>query len=386
MEFFMTTHKGIARTFHSKVRSIFACSICAGSILISASLSGCSSNTQEANTFKTPPPVKATVMQVQAQTDMSRKEYSASIESEQQAHIATKIMGNILAITVKEGDKVRKGQALIRLDDNELQSKLSQSEAKIAEAQAHFTNAQTILERFKTLQKESAATQKELDEMKQELLNMLDYTELRAPFSGIITQKHAQTGDLAKPGFPLLTIQNVDRMEVVASIPESDINTLKVGDSIAVMLAGSSMKGTLQQFRTVLKTVIPAANSMNHQFTVKAAVPATALPYCKPGMYARLSINTFVSNDSLQDTVNHYKSTITIPRSALIHRGQLTGVFILDNDQKAFLRWVQTGKKVGSMVEILSGLHGTETIITSNLDNIQDGQKVISQRTTSEVQ
>ena len=156
-------------------------------------------------------------------------------------------MGRITDIFVKTGDRVNKGQLLARVWDEDIKAKRAQADAMIAEAEGAYATAQKDYDRFNNLYKQQSATAKELDnatlqynsakarvaaakQMRSEVNANLSYSSLTAPFSGVVTQKLAEVGSIANPGMPILTIEQDGTFQVSASIAESDISNIHLGD------------------------------------------------------------------------------------------------------------------------------------------------------------
>lgn len=300
--------------------------------------------------------------------------YSASVESDATVQLSTRISGWVEKIHVREGERVRRGQTLVEVRSTDLEARRSQAEAAIAEADVHYGNAKTNLERVERLFASGAATQKELDdmrsayasakarrrtamEMKNEVDAILSYSSLKAPFDGVVTRKMVDVGDLANPGQPVMTVEQVDRMIIVATVPETDVASLKEGMSVAIEAAGVTREAVIDQ-------IIPAAAPRSRQFTVKAVLDNSdgAL---KSGMFARLLI-----------TGGDADTALLVPRSALFRRGQLEGVYLVTDEGKARLRWVRTGAAFGERVEILAGINPGDRVITTGHADLIDGQPV----------
>ena len=178
---------------------------------------------------------------------------SGEVEAVQTASISTRVMGRITHIYVKTGDRVGKGQLLAKIWDDDTRAKRAQAEATIAEAEGAYVSAQKDYERFNNLYKQQSATAKELDnvtlqynsararmdaakQMRSEVNAILSYNSLTAPFAGVVTQKLAEVGSIANPGVPILTIEQDGILQVSASISESDISSIHLGDSAAIRI------------------------------------------------------------------------------------------------------------------------------------------------------
>ncbi len=154
-------------------------------------------------------------------------------------------------LKVKVGDHVNKDQLLVTISNQDILAKRAQTDAMIAEAQAALNNAQKDFDRFTILYNQQSATAKELDnvtlqyhsaqsrleaakQMRNEVNASLSYTNLTAPFSGIVTQKLADAGSMASPGMPMLTIEQSGSYQVSASVPENMISQIHPGANALV--------------------------------------------------------------------------------------------------------------------------------------------------------
>ncbi|HQU73784.1 MAG TPA: efflux RND transporter periplasmic adaptor subunit [Calditrichia bacterium] len=303
--------------------------------------------------------------------------YSGSIVAVQSAVLSTRMSGWVEAIPVKEGDRVSKGQVLLRLRNNDLEARLAQTEAGIREAEAHFKNMETNLKRLEALYAQKAATQKEMDDMrtafvsaesrltqarqmKREVQENLRYSILKAPFDGQITAKRTNVGDLVNPGQPALAIENAGQVEAVIQIPESDISKLAKGDAVTVTV--TSLPGD-NRFSGVISQLVTAADPMSRQFSARILLNNKD-GRIKSGMFARVAASSSGN------------STIMVPDQALVRRGQLTGLFVINEDQTARLRWVRIGRDNGDMLEVLSGLQDGDRVVSPVPGALYDGMRV----------
>jgi len=318
------------------------------------------------------------VEQAALNPSFSERTFPGTVASDEPVTLSTKVMGEITMLSVEPGDRIRAGEVVIRIDNENLMAQRRQVQAKLDEATASLANAEKDLERFTVLFEQESATQKEMDDITtrheaaqagvnalqsrlDELENMLKYTELKAPFDGYVAKKMINKGDMARPGQPLLSLEKEQGLKVVLTVPEQDVNLFSVGDSveISVEAAGvSSLPG-------LVKTVNRSAESMSRQFLVEIEAPELdQYARIKSGMFAHVHVNIPQENQ------------ILIPAGALLERGQLTGIFTVTDQSELVLRWIQTGKKAGSRVEVLSGLSEGEQYVTAIDGRLREGQKV----------
>lgn len=348
-----------------------------GLALMAVLLSACHSEPGKTNADAAALSVKTDV--VKSVNQESKYSYAAKIEPEVHAVLSTRIMGYIKDYKVKTGQKVKKGQVLLQINDQDIRAKKAQIQATKMEAEAAFQNTKKDVERFRILFDEKSASQKELDDMEtqykmakarleavkqagNEINEQLKYTTIKAPYNGIITKKYLNAGDLASPGMPLLGIEKSNSLVAIARIPENEISHLNIGDTVDVSVNaanGMELKGKIAELNT-------SALLSGGLYEVKIVLEdeKAKTDRLHSGMYAHVQ---FCKGDT---------KSIMIPEEAVIYRGQLCGVYTLSQSNTALLRWVRLGKKSGDKVEILSGLNEGESYIKSYKGKIWDGVKV----------
>ncbi|MFQ9316523.1 efflux RND transporter periplasmic adaptor subunit [uncultured Dysgonomonas sp.] len=305
---------------------------------------------------------------------------SGEITAKQTANISTRMMGYINKIYVKPGDKVASGQLLVSISSDDILAKKAQIQAMITEAEAAAKNAQRDYERFKTLRNQNSVSDKELEnvalqntsmnakvQMARQQMNevnaMLSYTNIRAPFSGVVTQKMIDEGSMANPGMPILTIEQNGELQVIASIPENYIQYVKVGDVAKMELKslGITIDGKVSELS-------PSAFRTGGQYSMKLAIDTKDKENIRPGMY----VNILIPNK----TGENITSKIMLDKSSIIYRDQLTGVYVVDDQSQANLRWIRLGKTIGNQVEVLSGLSQNDKIVSKAEGKLYNGVKV----------
>ena len=309
-------------------------------------------------------------------------QFSGTVRGSQQVKLSTKMRGKVTQLSVEEGDLVSQGEMLVRIKDQNVRAQKHQVEARLAEARANLQNTQTNLERIKALHKSGSATQKRLDDIQtkyrsaqsqvqalksrlSEVEDMLDYTKLRAPFDGFVAKKRISKGDMASPGRPLLTVEDFGRAEVVASVPESQINLFTLQDTVKVSITATGYK----QLSGTVKQINLSGSSASRQFKVKVDVPLPEdISRIKSGMFATVHLR------------KSGKPSIAVPQNAIIQRGQLNGLYTVSPDKEAVLRWVRTGQTHNDRIEILSGLAAGEQYVAQfKKGEIKQGKQLKTQ-------
>lgn len=308
---------------------------------------------------------------------------SGKIEAVQNANLSTRNMGYINAVHVKVGQKVNQGQLLLSINSTDISAQKAQVSASIIEATAAFKNAEKDYNRFKALFDQNSASQKELDDMtahyqmakarleaanqaKNQVNAQLSYSNITAPFSGVITGKFVNKGDMANPGMPLISIENPGQFQVVAMVPESEITKITNNSNVLVVIKSSKakIKGTVTEISTSTKNT-------GGQYLVKVILENTNEKLLS-GMFTSIQFPIEKENETSSNQ-------ILIPAESLIKQGQLTGIYTIGHENTALLRWLRIGKTIGDQVEVLSGLNADEQFVISSEGKLYNGAKVVIQ-------
>ena len=302
-----------------------------------------------------------------------------AVEPIRRASPASRLMGTVVAAPFEEGDRVSAGQALVTLDDRDMAARRAQLEARIAEAQVLLGDAETNLARMRTLDSQRAIAGIQLEQARtgraraaagleaaqaglRELEANAAYGNVTAPFAGEIVRKNVSVGDVATPGMPLFVLEDLSRIRVVASIGEAAAARLRPGARVPVEIEAAGVRAV-----GVVEAVVPASRPPVTGFRVNVVLgrPSAAVI---SGMTATVLVPSDES-DAGSGT------RLLVPREALVHRGQMVGVFLVDGTT-ARLRWVRIGLEEGDAVEVLSGLRGGERVVVGAGDRLTDGQRV----------
>ena len=337
-------------------------------------LSSCGSKKEDDKTQQAAVSARVAVAQVTEYPSQYR--FSGKIEAGKQATLSTRMMGQVDRIYVKRGQQVKQGDLLLQIRNQDILAKKAQVEAGKVEASAALASAEKDLQRFEVLHAAKSASDKELDDMRtryemasarmdavvqmeKEVDESLRYAVIRAPYSGVITGKFIEEGDMANPGMPLLGMESPLQWQVIARIPEADIARLKLNDPVSVSVAALGnrlLEGEIAEIN-------PSAENTGNQFEAKIRILS------QPGQTDQLYSGMYAQ-------VVYEKGTLPmllVPQSALVKRGQLVGLYTLGQNGTALLRWVRTGKVLGDSVEVLSGLKEGEKYIQQNEGKLFDG-------------
>lgn len=373
-----------------KIRKAIAVGASLALTLIVSGVSGCSNERRiEAAAPETVSNVPIIVAQKSAVPDWL--EAVGTVRAAQTSQLASQIMGNIVAVQSHEGERVESGQVLVTIDDTQQRAAVEQAAAvqlaaqkDITAAESEFTLAQSTLKRYEQLYEKKSISPQEFDEIKTraqsaearrdmaraglaqadaalaQARTSLSYTRIRAPFAGVVTERKADPGTMASPGMPILTLEDTRNYRLEVTVDESDLRLVRVGQSAPVnidALGSAEISGKVVQ-------IVPAADPGSRSFLVKLDLPKDA--HLRSGLFGRAQFS------------RGERSALLIPRSAVVERGQLQGVYVLDSEQIAGLHYVTLGQTSGQQVEVLSGLAGGEKVIAAPADRELGGKRIVA--------
>lgn len=351
-----------------------------------AGLSGCRS--EQAPVAAAPQAVKARVVTSVEQQAPVTLHATGTVHARETAVISAQVMGRIEQVTVHEGDPVRAGQTLAVLDGSTLRDAAAQAQSAVAAAEhqqaaaeSNAALAASTLARFQKLESEKSVSPQEMDEVRRRseaaaaqlaaaraqtqaaraqasgARTMQGYARLSAPFSGVVTARMADPGTMAAPGVPLLQIDRTGALQLLVTVDESVIATVRPGARVSANIDGVSapLEATVAQ-------IVPAADPSSHTFTVKLDLPAAA--QIRAGMYG--------SAEFAQGT----HEAILAPRSAVVERGSLEVAYVLNPQGLAELRYITLGATHGNQVEVLSGIAPGERLVDMPEDRDLAGKRI----------
>lgn len=331
------------------------------SVFVTLAVAGCGGSTSQPHSAGDTSAKPVSTARVELFATGAYDEVMGSVVARNTANISTKVQSRVDRMLVDIGSRVAKGDLLAELDMREFQ-------AKVQQARALADQAAQDLQRFQTLLAQNAATQQEYDGIKaraavaeaglQEAETFLSYARITAPFSGVVTRKHLDIGDLAFPGQPVFTLEESGAPRFTVTIAESLRGRLTIGQNVAISIPviDTTVTGRVEE-------ISPSADPMSRTFSAKIGLPAEA--NLRPGQYGRLLL------PAKGDDV-----TLFVPRSAWVRRGQLDLVYVVTPDNRAMLRLVRIGRLADDKLEILSGLRENEMVVVSDQRDLLDGDLV----------
>jgi multidrug efflux pump subunit AcrA (membrane-fusion protein) len=347
-----------------------------------------------------------------------------TVRSKTTSTLSSKTVGNIRAVHVREGDRVQTGQLLVEIDDRDSRSQLQKAEAGLREvqggleeieqnihaaeaargaAEAGRSLALTTFNRYKALLEQKSASQQEFDEVqakmkiaeaemdragrvlqaliakRSQVLAKVEqakaditsaqiyvgYGGITSPMKGVVVSKQAEVGLLAAPGVPLLTLEDDSRYRLEVSVEDSMLRQIRLGtpSQISIDAAGP------QEFSGRVTEIVPASDPGSRSSTVKIDLSdvkgsSGSRAVLRSGLYgrARFSIGQ--------------KQILKVPLKAILQRGQLVSVFIVDSSQILHLRLIKTGKQYGDQLEVLSGMNDGDRIVVEGIERVREGDRV----------
>ena len=288
----------------------------------------------------------------------------------------TRLLGRVASVAVEEGQRVKAGEVLVRIEGSDLSAKRQQAASALQEAKAVRDNAQAQVRRIRNLFQEKAVSKQALDEAETaferaqanvvaaegvllEVDANVGYLSVSSPVDGIVVQKFVEPGDMATPGAPLFTVEQQDPMKVTVQISERDLPYIKVSQPVVVRIEATQYQKDLDGR---VEAVIPSGDPRSRTFEVRVVLENKDATL-QSGMFARVQFQ----KDS--------RPGLLIPASAVVQEGQLQGVYVVVGD-RVRLRWVRLGKVFGDRVEVISGLSVGDEIVTDGFVGLRDGEKV----------
>lgn len=300
------------------------------------------------------------VATVQRQTLSLTRQYTGTLEGEEQANIVAKISERITNINVHVGDDVNAGQVLVELDKSGVTSQFYQ-------AQAAFDNAQKTYDRMKALYREGAISQQTLDGTqtayevaKANFDAARGAVELATPISGVVTAVNVSVGDLTVPGAVLVTAARINRMKVDFDVNEIDLGSLPLGHGVQVY---SEARPDVKISGQVVQ-LSKSADVRSRTFQMKALFNNTRDNWFRPGMFCR--VNVSISSGS---------RSLVVPVGAIVSDGISNRVFLVRNG-RSYQRAVDLGITDGKNTEVTSGLSEGDIVITTGATSVRDSSYV----------
>lgn len=336
---------------------------------------------------------------IEARTITPAVTAEATIEAVRQSTLAAQLPGRVLELVVDAGDRVRKGQVLVRIDPAEAAAAVAAANAGIAQAQTALANARAEYARARSLVERKFLSQSALDgartqfeaaeaqlraarAQREQVATVRGYAEVASPLDGLVAARHIEAGEMAQPGRNLLTVYDPAQMRAVVDLAPQRLAELGSGS----LRASVELPASGRTIEAATITVLPAADARTHTVRVRVDLPP-GIADVVPGSFARVhfqgppaaagvggGVSSAVSSAGSTGTSAAASAAgpIVIPAAAVLRRGELTAVYAADGQGGFTLRQIRLGRTLpgGDAVEVLSGLNGDETLA---LDPVQAG-------------
>lgn len=298
-----------------------------------------------------------------------------TVEAVQQSTMTAQTSGQVQEVLVDVDDYVENGTLIIRLKDVQQQAGLAQAEANLQAANAQLQEARKEFNRVEGIYARKLVSKADMDRATaalkkakaqraaaaaglEQAREQLEYTQIRAPFTGIVTERHIEAGETAHQGKPLISGLSLDSLRVDVNVPQSLIGKVREHGTARVQLPDGSWVSAQDL------TVFPYADAASNTFRVRADLPAGV-----KGVFPGMSLKVAFTTGSEQ--------VLTVPVAAVVHRSEVTGVYVVDKDGQLSLRHVRLGRRTADRVVVLAGLRVGERVA---LDPVAAGVALKHQR------
>ena len=327
--------------------------------LLALVVAGCGKHEEDGASVPEAPPVAVAVAEVAVQPLWDEEEVVGNVEAAQRAVLSAKVTGVIDAVKVAPGARVARGEVLATIDAREIRARLDSAAAAQDQAQKDFARIERLLRSGSSTRQEFDAATTRLrtaDAALVEARTMLQYTEITAPFDGVVTRKLVEVGDLATPGKPLLETENSSLLRFECEIPEALVDRVQMGAGLPVAIdaAGAALTGKVSE-------IAPSASAGSRTFLVKLDLPPAEK--LRAGQFGRVSVPV------------RERPAVLVAEDAVVRRGQIESVFVVE-EGVARLRLVKTGRRHNGQVEVISGLGGGEKVASKDAHLLRDGAAV----------
>jgi len=275
---------------------------------------------------------------------------TAPIEAFAEADVIAKVEGEIREVLVEEGDEVEEGQVLARLDGDRLRLELNESSARLRKMQRDFERNKDLREKGLLSEGDYEKLQFDLESL-QASYNLasleLDYTQIRAPISGVISERYIKLGNTIRVNDPLYRVTSFDPLVAYLHVPEREYQQITPDQPVAIDIDALADKTILASVTRISPIVDPETGTF--KITIEIRDESRRI---KPGMFGRISI-----------IYDRHENVLLVPRSAVMEEMGVESVFVVEDD-KAVRRIVQTGYGESGMIEITEGLDDADNVIT----------------------
>jgi len=327
-------------------------------LIIMLLLAGCGKSGGVAEP-KRPPVSGVEISVVQSQEVEAVHETVGNVKAANVSVLASKLMGTVLAVHVRQGERVRAGQLLLEIEARDLAAQANAAAAQRQLAQATFARYQRLSESGAISRQDYdvAMTQKNVAEAEyQRIMATMAFARVTAPMDGVVSDRRVDPGTMVAPGQTLLTVDDPSSYVVETNIEERWADKLSVGTPIKVRIPALNQSYT----GTVLE-ISPSIDAVSRTFYAKVSLPGERL---RSGLYARIEFS------------GGRERILLVPTKAIFRKGQLDGVYVVSSEGVVTFRPIKIGRSIAANTEVLSGLNAGDKLIISGLDKAVDGGKL----------
>ena len=312
-------------------------------------LAGCAKNGDDEKSEEEVPPIPVEVSKPTRGDVYAVYTGTASIEAFAEADVIAKVAGEVRRIYVEEGDEVEKGRVLAKLDGDRLRLELNESRARLNKLEREYERNVDLREKgllsegdFERIKFEMEALQASYNLASLEL----DYTQIRAPIDGVVSERYIKVGRTLSVNDPVFRVTGYDPLVAYLHIPGREFDNIDAGQVVAIDVDALSGAPLIASVTRVGPTIDPVTG------TFKATIEiSNERRTIKPGMFARINV-----------VYDRHENVLQVPRSAIVEDLGSASVFVVEDDV-AESRPVETGYSNGGMVEVISGLGDDDRVV-----------------------
>lgn len=285
------------------------------------------------------------------------REFTATVEANISNNIAPQSPIRIEQIFAEVGDRVRKGQKLVQMDNNNLQ----QAKAQLANLRVDFGRVDELFKIGGASQAEWDAKKLNLDIAESSYKNLIENTQLLSPIDGVVTARNYDAGDMYSGQLPVLVVQQINPVKLMINVSEAFFNVVKKGMPVAIKL---EVYGD-EQFEGVVSLPYPTIDATTRTFPVEISISNKG-ERVRPGMFARATLNFGTQHN------------VVVPDMAIIKQAGSGDryVYVLNNDETVTYTRIELGRRMDDAFEVISGINDGDLVVVAGQTRLNNGTKV----------
>lgn len=309
------------------------------------------------------PPTPVEIATVTRSPLIAHRILTGSLQAVTTVHIFNEEEGRIVELPFYEGDAVEKGAVLTRIDDRLIQAELNKAEATLKQAQVDVKRIDSLYRKKLASEDELARVRTALELAKAEvslLETRMAHTRIKAPFSGIISERLKETGDVVPVHSHIMTLFDPRHIKIVIPVSELLLSNINTGDAVEVRIDALGE----QQYPATVKRIFPTIDPQTRKGMMEVQF-ATIPDGARPGQLCRVTVNT-------QTTPRR-----NVPFAAIRHDSQGEFVYRLKQDDTVELVRVETGILLGNQMEILDGVKVNDRVVVKGFIGLREGKQIL---------